>query len=503
MWHPEDISPRGPIYQAIADALERDIERGRVAPGERLPTHRDLALELGVNVVTITRSYREAARRGLVEGEVGRGTFVRKRAEGSRLLRTEGTELVDFHFNLPSVDPAVLDAGRVFQALAQDPARAALSTGYASAGLAEHREAGAEWISRSGLAGDPERTIVTVGAQHAMMVLFSSLLEPGDVLLTEALTYPGVKALAGLLHLRLVPVAIDGEGIVPEALEEACTKTRAKALYCIPTLNNPTGSVMPLERRERIAALAQEHRVSIIEDDTTGVLAPQTPPPLATLVPENVFFLSSTTKSLAGGLRVGYLQVPAPRSSKEDLFERIESNVAATAWMAPPLMAEIAATWIRDGTADRVVAWKQTKALERRAILQRHLPELKTPSHPASPSVWLPLPAPWRSQDFCSQAERRGVAVTAAEAFAVGRTEAPHSVRLCLSTPPRDEDVERGLAVIAKLFRAGSPDHSTRPTVRPRPFPGAGARSASAFERESDRERAPPARSTNPCLPLD
>ena len=457
-WTPEVSGDHGPIYLAVADALAADVERGRLQPGDRLPTHRDLARRLGVNVMTVSRAYAEASRRGLVEGEVGRGTFVRRRERHTTRLKTPvtaGPRLIDFHFNLPAGDPSLLDASAILEELAPTH-RPLLHAGYVSAGLPEHRAAGAEWIARAGADADPDRVIVCGGAQHAMTITFASLAGPGDLVLTEALTYPGMKALASVLGLRVRGLPMDSDGLLPDAFDAACRKSTPKALYCMPTVHNPTGVVMSETRRREVAAVASRHGVAIVEDDTYGYLCADPPPPLVSFAAELGYFLTGTSKNLTAGLRIGYLQAPEASGSAA-LLERLESNVAALTWMAAPLMAEIASRWIHSGQADAMVDWKRREARARRRLYERVLSGYPTESHPGSSHVWLPLPSPWRGDDFVDQARRRGVGVTAAETFAAGRAAAPHAVRVCLGTPATREEVERGLGVLAEML-AGPPE---------------------------------------------
>ncbi len=459
MWAPEIIDTQGPIYLAIADALGADIESGLLKPGDRLPTHRDLARKLGVNVMTVSRAYAEASRRGLVEGEVGRGTFVRRRERHSTRLEvpeSTGPRLVDFHFNLPAGDPEILDATAILNDLATAH-RPLLHAGYVAAGLTEHRAIGAEWITRSGADADPERTVVCGGAQHAMTITFASLAGPGDLVLTEALTYPGMKALASVLGLRVRGLEMDSDGLLPEAFEAACRASSPKALYCMPTVHNPTGVVMSEQRRRQVAAVARRFGVAIVEDDTYGYLCAEPPPPLTSFAPELGYFLTGMSKNLTAGLRIGYLSAPAAADSTTALLERLESNVAALTWMAAPLMAEIAGRWIRSGQADAMVAWKRREALARRRLYEQVMAAYPTESHAGSSHIWLALPRPWRGEDFVDQARRRGVGVTAAETFVAGRAAAPHAIRICLGTPPDRQQVEQGLAVLAEML-AGPPE---------------------------------------------
>ena len=172
--------------------------------------------------------------------------------------------------------------------------------------------------------------------------------------------------------------------------------------------------------------------------------------------PELTFFLAGTSKSIAPGLRTGYALVPSTERPEETL-ERVAANLAALTWMAPPLAVEVATRLITSGRADEMVAWKRREVAARRELVRKHLGSIDSPSHPSSYQVWLPLPSPWRGEDFVVEARRRGVAVTSAELFVIGRASAPHAVRLAIGRPESREDCERGLVALAEaLERAPS-----------------------------------------------
>src|SRR5262245_43570762 len=345
MWQPKLKDRPEPLYLALADALAEDVSAGRLDEGVRLPTHRDLAQSLGVTVGTVSRGYAEAARRGLVSGEVGRGTFVRASAPDRRGGRSG---VLDLSLNHPPVlasEPARLGLKSALLALAGRADMGALLDYPADGGNASHREAGAEWIRRAGVDASPDRVLVCNGSQHALMTVLATLFRPGDLILTEALTYPGVKAAALLLRLRLQGVALDADGLRPDALEAACRAGGARGLYCVPTLHNPTASVMPEARREELADIARRYQVSIVEDDIHALLPDERPRPLAALVPEATCYVTSTSKTLAPSLRIGYVLGPGGWT------ERLAAGIRATTWSASPLTAELVSAWIRDGTA--------------------------------------------------------------------------------------------------------------------------------------------------------
>jgi DNA-binding transcriptional MocR family regulator len=219
----------------------------------------------------------------------------------------------------------------------------------------------------------------------------------------------------------------------------------------MPTLQNPTGSVMPVERRRAVAEIARKHGVALVEDDTYGRLAADAPPPLATFAPERTYYLTGTSKCIAAGLRVGYLVAPEGPGSGA-IVDRLTASVVGLTWMAAPLTAEIATRWIRAGTAQRILETKARECLARREMCERVLGGRGIASHRSSPHVWLPLPEPWRGEAFFNAARARGVVVSPAELFTVGRAGAPHAVRVCIGTPRTHEEVERGLALLAELL---------------------------------------------------
>ena len=269
IWKPHQLNQDQPLYLAIAQALAEDIQSRNLSPGDRLPPQRELADAIGVTLGTVTRAYEEARKKGLIKGEIGRGTYVARQLPEPKPLRVNADHPpghIDLTCAYPiyGVDP---ELAPVLRMLADRPDVQTLMCYQPSEGLYRHRAAGASWIRRMGLDASPENIIVTNGAQHANTAVFGLLAGPGDTILTEALTFPNIKSVAALMHLNLEPVAIDDQGLVPEAFEAACRNSRVRALYCIPTLHNPTTAIMPESRKKKIVAIARDHDVAIIEDE--------------------------------------------------------------------------------------------------------------------------------------------------------------------------------------------------------------------------------------------
>ncbi|WP_374449499.1 PLP-dependent aminotransferase family protein [Stella sp.] len=452
IWLPHLADRPGPKYRAIADALAEDIRRGAMRPGTRLPTHRDLAWRLGLTVGTVTRAYAEAERRGLIAGEVGRGTYVRGAAPADVAISYSAADvatqpaLIDLSLNFPVIPGHEADLAAALRHLAGRGDLAALLPYHPHAGRAADRAAGAAWIGRSGLPVRLEEVAVTAGGQHGIVACLAAVAASGDTVLVENLTYPGVKAAAALLGLKLVGVAIDEQGLVPDALAAALRATGAKAVYCMPTLHNPTAVVMPAARRQAVAEVAARHQVPIIEDDCYGFLVPDAPPAIAALGIAEGLFLTSLSKSIAAGQRIGYV------TARPGRLERVTQAIRATSWMASPIAAAIATGWIGDGTAERMVRERRAEAAARQAMVEAALPGARAPGGAVSYHAWLRLPDGWRADEFVAEARRRGVAVTPPTAFAVSRQAAPDAVRICYGAAAGREELARGLEILDGLL---------------------------------------------------
>jgi DNA-binding transcriptional MocR family regulator len=453
-WTPDLARRKGPRYRAIADALADDVRAGRLKEGTRLPTHRDLAGALRVTVGTVSRAYAEATRRGIIHGEVGRGTFVQAGRTGPDGFGMQGghePSLIDLSLNFPTSGAEHSAVAKGLVALARDRGLGRLLEYLPHAGTWRQRAAGAAWLGRAGCDAGPEQVIVCNGAQHGLAIALAALAAPGDRILAESLTYPGFKTLAALLHLKVQGLAIDGDGLRPEAFEEACRSSPARILYTIPTIHNPTASILPDARRRKIAAIAEAHDVLILEDDIYGLLPVERPQPLARLAPERTVYVTALSKTLSPGLRIGF--VAAPRR----LVDRMIPALGATTWMAAPLMAELAAMFIEDGTADAILASKRKEAAARQALARKVLGSSGAVAHPQGFHLWLTLPEPWRGEDFAARARQRGVAVNPAEAFTVVSGRPPAAVRVCLGAAATRDRLETGLSILRDVLRGSGP----------------------------------------------
>ncbi|MCS4246335.1 PLP-dependent aminotransferase family protein [Pseudomonas sp. BIGb0164] len=417
-------------YKSLVDAFAQSIRSGEMPPGTRLPTHRQLAADHGLALVTASRVYTELEAMGLVSGETGRGTFVREIAlppgQGSGQM-TLATGMLDLNFNYPSL-PGQADLLRsALRQLALSGDLEALLRYQPHAGRLHERAAVARHLVSRGLVVEAEQVLVVSGAQHGLAVAMMTLLKPGDVIAVDALTYSGFKVLAETLHLEIVAIAVTPHGPDLDHLHSLCRKRPVRAVYSIPTLHNPLGWVMSLEQRERLAAIAREHNVTIIEDAAYAFLAEDAPPPMATLAPERTVYIGGFSKSVATGLRVGFIAAPSA------LVKGLERTIMATTWNVPGVMSAIAVGWIEDGTVAQLEAQKRQDAQARQALAAQVLKGVDYISHPSSYFLWLPLAEDMRADQITMALQRENISVSTAEPFAVSAT-VPHALRLALGS---------------------------------------------------------------------
>lgn len=440
----------------IADALEQDIRSGRLSPEDRLPTLKELAEALKVTPGTVGRAYDEAAKRGLVVGEVGRGTFVLP----AKTRTTPATAQINTGNHSAQIDLSIIkpNDANVGMWLRDSIGELAQSADlnrvldYATdGGHAVHKQAGARWVQRSLPEARWQQIVLTSGAQHGLLVAINSLSNTHDLILCEEHCYPGIISLAHSLDRRLMGVQIDEYGLVPEAFRAACQEHRPALLVCVTTHQNPTNSIMPPERREAIAQIAREYDVFIIDDDIYGFLETHNVhKPISAYAPERSVYLTSLSKSILPALRIGYLYAPP------ETLSRLSSMVRSSVWMPSPMMAQLASNLINSGTGEQLIKVQQQEAAVRQQMAREILGSYQISSQPNSFHIWLVLPQPWNCDEFANLARAQGVTVVSGSQFLAQRTTASRGVRIALMSPSRAE-LSFALTKLASLLASPEP----------------------------------------------
>ncbi len=444
LWLPRLAAQRGPRFLQIADALQAAVADGSLAPGDRLPPQRLLAEQLGVDLTTITRAYDEAKRRHLLEGRGARGTYV-------AAPKVEWTPVLDLSMNIPP-PPEGVDFGDLLkQGVAQVLMRAdaeLLMTYHLGGGSDADREAAARWLAPMLGDVDARQVVVCPGAQAAIAASILALTEPGDAILAEPMTYPGLMAAAARFGRRIVPVEADAHGMLPDKLEQACRQQQAGLVYLNPTLQNPTAITMPEHRRKALARIAQRCRLRIIEDDPYWLLADAPPPPIATFAPEQTHYIATLSKCLTPGLRVAFVLLRDPQERA-----RFLAALKAFAPMATPLTAALATQWILDGSAAELMEGVRKEA----RLRHRMAGDLLAGRYSGTGDglhVWLELPGYWGSAQLAQATRDEGIAVMPAEAFATtgGGSVNANAIRISLGSIQERGRLQAGLRRLSDLL---------------------------------------------------
>lgn len=441
IWLPRLAGNKGPRFLQIADALQAAVADGSLTPGDRLPPQRQLAAQLEVDLTTITRAYDEARRRNLLEGRGARGTYV-------AAPKVELNAILDLSMNTPPPPAGVDFDDMLKQGLSQVLMRAdseLLMTYHLGGGSDSDRKAGATWLAPMFGQLDDSQLVVCPGAQAAIAGLILAFTKPGDIILAEPMSYPGLHAAASQFGRRIIAVEADQHGMLPAMLEQACRQHQPALVYLNPTLQNPTAITMPQRRRKELASIAQRCKVRIIEDDPYWLLADAPPPPLATFAPEQVIYISTLSKCLTPGLRVAFVLLRDPIER-----DRFLTALRSFALMVAPLTAALATQWILDGSAGKLMTGIRNEARLRHRMARDILAGRYSGSGDGL-HVWLELPAYWNCAQLAQAAASSGIAVTPAQAFASGSVSV-NAIRISLGSIKDRGHLQAGLQRLSHLL---------------------------------------------------
>jgi DNA-binding transcriptional MocR family regulator len=420
-----------PRYRAIADQLAERIRSGALRPGTQLPTVRALMGEHGVALATAARVYNTLESTGLVVGEMGRGTFVRDTSLPRDLGLQQAAEAgaIDLTFNYPLLPGQAELLRQALRSIASSGDLDALLHSAPHGGRPHERETAAKHLRNRGIRVPGAQVLIVNGAQQGLATAVMALLKPGDVLAVDALTYPGIKALAVAHRLELLAIPIADGKTDLDALAASCKRRPVRAVYSMPTLHNPLGSVMPIAERKRLVAMAEQHNFLLIEDGAYAFLAEPAPKPLFMLAPNRTVYVSGLSKSVASGLRIGFVAAPAA------LIPALEQAVRVSTWSTPSIAVELGCRWIEEGVVDDLEDLKRKDAQQRQRLVRRIFGGIDLITHPNSYYFWLPLPEDERAESVAAALKRDNVLVTTAEPFSA-TSSTPNALRVALGSVP-------------------------------------------------------------------
>lgn len=449
-WQPDLATDDTPKYLALAEAIRRDVRASLLRPGDKLPPVRDLAWRIGVTPGTVARAYRQGIDQGLLTASVGRGTFVSTPggdypAGGSPALADSDPGKLDLR---ACVTPGVGQDAAIAEGLARLSAtRGRRYVEHPRAGLdAEARQAACDWAGRNGIAAEPSDVALTYGAQNAVTVALQTILSgPAPVILTEEVAFPGMRHAARILRAEIAGVAQDDEGPVPEAIEAACRKLHPQVFLTSSGAHNPTTIETSAARRAEIAELARRFDFQIVEDDAYG-LVPSPHPMYRSLAPERVWYAASLTKTVAAGLRFGYLVCPPGRG------QAARDTMLCASYGLSQIVADLGTELITSGQADQFRIRCNAAIAARVRLTVEALGKWDIRWREDAPFCWLKLPSGWRASGFAAACDRSGIQIRPADEFVLSDGHAPNAVRIAVNCNVAAEDFEDGLHTLAALL---------------------------------------------------
>nr|WP_170538485.1 PLP-dependent aminotransferase family protein [Ruegeria arenilitoris] len=436
IWPTDLPKSKGPKYTLVADTIRKAIENKQLEVGVKLPPVRELAYRLQITPGTVARAYSILTEEGLLQAEVGRGTFVAPPKMPllddvwSRQLHLRDDK---YDANVSLFSPRLPDVGQVslirscLAKVAQGDPKMFMNYPTRDAYLPV-RQAVVDWLSDLPLGAlNADDIVLTHGGQSGLCVVFQTVLrEPKPVVLVEDLSYAGFRRAGELMRAEVVGVKMDKWGISPDALDHILRQTRAQAICVSPEVQNPTGGHSPLERRNEVIEIARRHDLQIIEDDCYRMGEARAPSYRA-LAPERGWHVSSISKTLTPALRVGFAIAPRERSG--DLRRSAEYGYFG---LAQPL-AELTRLLLSHPQSRQMARDVRAKMGEYVRVAVNALGGFNLNWDPDIPFVWLSLPSGWRAAAFSRAAEREGIQLRSADEFALRDGRAPNAVRIAMN----------------------------------------------------------------------
>ena len=446
-WKPDLNKTTPPIYLALVKLLEEDIRKGVLQPGTKLPPQRELADYLDINLSTVSRAFKICEQKGLLSASVGNGTYVSSDATADKIFvcGKENLQIIEMGGLYPHVE-ANRKVKQYTEELLKKPDALKLFSYAEQEGTKRHREAGVTWFQKMGLYTDSQHIVLAAGGQNALAATISGLFGHGDKIGTDPMTYPGIKTVAQLIGVRLIPIQHKDFEMTEAGINYAIQNENIKGIYLIPDFQNPTSHIMSLETRKMIARIAQEKDLLIIEDAFCNLLAENPMPPIASFAPEQVICLASLSKTIAPGLRTAFIHIP----------EKYHKDLATALYTMnisnPALLSTISAGLIENGIAWEIIAERKQEIVKRNMIANEILNGYLRESELTCPIRYLLLPEYFTGKSFEICAEQAGVQLLGAERFSVGNKSAEKSVRISVVSPLTIDDLTEGLRRLKKIL---------------------------------------------------
>ena len=447
-WKPERKELNSPKYISLANLLEEDIKNGSLKPGTKLPPQRELADYLDMNLSTITRAFKLCSMKGLISSAVGNGTFVASDAASNHiLLQEEESKLIEMGAILPDVRGNLRVIDYIHKVITED--NYLYSMQYAlPEGNARQKAAARTWLMHAQVPVDDSQILLSNGGQNAISAILSGVFQRGDTIGTNSVIYPGFKAAAKMMGIKVVPIAEKREELTRDGIIYACRNENMKGIYVIPDFSNPTTHTMSVSERRMIAEVVRANDLIVIEDAINTHLAQTVLPAIAAYAPENTIHIASLSKIFSPGLRLAYIAVP--EQYRAELLNALYClNISVSM-----LMVEVATRLIETREGDLIAKERRNMVTQRNQKLNQMLPNIPILGDDTCSFRWMLLPKEFSGRSFELCARSSGLQVYSSERFAVGRVPVQNAVRLAIPSANSEVEFERGINILKSLLEA-------------------------------------------------
>lgn len=450
-WKPSREALEKPYYQCIAKMLEQEILSGILPPETKLPPQRELADFLDVNFTTITRAYKLCEQRGLIYGAIGKGTFVSPQATRPIVISTDKitNELIDLGFVASFEQTNDIVRGVAKQTM--DKCYISNLFDYSEpTGIPHHKKAGQCWMNYLGVQTDIEHIAIAAGAQNALAITLTALFQPGDRIATDVFTYSNFITLAKMLHIKLVPVKGDHQGMSPDELDNACRQMDIQGVFLMPSCSNPTTIMISDARKQQLADVIRRRDLILIEDDIhaflTAGLIDDYKQPMFELLPDHAIYICGTSRSICSGLRVAYLVYG------ERFASRISQALFIINVKTSSLDAEIVSDVLNTGKAVEILSMKKMLAKKANQTYDEYFYARQPYEHPYSFYRWLPLRHRVSGAALEEELEQQNIRVYHSSRFLIGQEPTQQYLRIALATTRNCEELRKGLFILKKYL---------------------------------------------------
>ncbi|MCC0642698.1 MULTISPECIES: PLP-dependent aminotransferase family protein [unclassified Clostridioides] len=447
-WKPQLNNRKPPIYKTLAMLLEEDIEKGNLNPGDKLPPQRELADFLDLNLSTITRAFKLCEEKGLICAKVGKGTFISSDVNVSNTLlyQTESKGIIELGTVHPPYEQNTYIINFIKNVLKQPEMEKFLQ--YMSpSGTHMQKKSIAKWLERNNIYTKEENVLLSTGGQNAICATLLGLFKAGDRIATDSLSFSGIKSIAKMIGIQLVPIPQENNEMSIESLENYCKNENIKGIYIIPDYHNPTTHSMSNLSRKKIAEIAKKYNIIIIEDAINSIFKPDLQDPVFSLASNNTIYILSTSKFICAGLRVAFVVAP------KRYIGSLENALYNMNLMVSPFNAEIVHRLLHSPIINKIIEERKDEIIKRNEATNKILSDYNLIGDKNCSFRWLILPDEWDGKSFEIYAKNLGVQVYCAERFSVGNSIVPKAVRICVTAPKDVEELEKGLNTIKSLLK--------------------------------------------------